>query len=298
MGQQVPVDSSARADDPRRDDARDDNTHEIAPDLAYRRLAIVNAMLVGLPGAGDRQWVLVDTGIMGTKQLITSAVKERFGNSRPAAIILTHAHFDHVNALDEFSEEWDAPVYAHQLELPYLDGSASYPPPDPSVGGGLMARMSPLFPRGPFNAGPRVRALPADGTVPHMPGWRWIATPGHSPGHVSFWRESDRALIAGDAFVTTAQESVYAALTQETEIHGPPMYYTIDWDAARRSVQTLAQLQPELAVTGHGRPLRGPQLRSGLERLARDFDSIAVPDDGRYGKKPARAEDGSAYRTP
>jgi len=298
MGQQVPVDSSARADDPRRDDARDDNTHEIAPDLAYRRLAIVNAMLVGLPGAGDRQWVLVDTGIMGTKQLITSAVKERFGNSRPAAIILTHAHFDHVNALDEFSEEWDAPVYAHQLELPYLDGSASYPPPDPSVGGGLMARMSPLFPRGPFNAGPRLRALPADGTVPHMPGWRWIATPGHSPGHVSFWRESDRALIAGDAFVTTAQESVYAALTQETEIHGPPMYYTIDWDAARRSVQTLAQLQPELAVTGHGRPLRGPKLRSGLETLARDFESIAVPDDGRYVKKPARAEDGSAYRTP
>lgn len=298
MAQQVPVESSARADDPKRDDARDDNTHEIAADLAYRRLAIVNVVFVGVAGAGDRQWVLVDTGVMGTKHLITSAAKERFGSSRPAAIILTHAHFDHVNALDEFSEEWDAPVYVHQLEFPYLDGSASYPPPDPSVGGGLMARMSPLFPRGPFNAGPRLRALPADGTVPHMPGWRWIATPGHSPGHVSFWRESDRALVAGDAFVTTAQESVYAALTQESEIHGPPMYYTTDWDAARRSVQTLAQLQPELAVTGHGRPLRGPQLRSGLDKLAREFDSIAVPEGGRYVRKPARAEDGSAYRAP
>jgi glyoxylase-like metal-dependent hydrolase (beta-lactamase superfamily II) len=294
MAQQVPVDSSARADDQR----RDDNTHEIAADVAYRRLAIVNVVFVGVAGAGDRQWVLVDTGVMGTKHLITSAAKERFGSSRPAAIILTHAHFDHVNALDEFSEEWDAPVYVHQLEFPYLDGSASYPPPDPSVGGGLMARMSPLFPRGPFNAGPRLRALPADGTVPHMPGWRWIATPGHSPGHVSFWRESDRALVAGDAFVTTAQESVYAALTQETEIHGPPMYYTTDWDAARQSVQTLAQLQPELAVTGHGRPLRGPQLRSGVDKLAREFDSIAVPEDGRYVRKPARAEDGSAYRAP
>jgi glyoxylase-like metal-dependent hydrolase (beta-lactamase superfamily II) len=243
--------------------------------------------------------VLVDTGVMGTKHLITSAAKQRFGeNSRPAAIILTHAHFDHVNALDEFSEEWDAPVYAHELERPYLDGSASYPPPDPSVGGGLMARTSPLFPRGPFNAGPRLRTLPSDGSVPHMPGWRWIATPGHSPGHVSFWRENQRALIVGDAFVTTAQESVYAALTQEPEIHGPPMYYTTDWEAARTSVQKLADLQPELVVTGHGRPLRGPQMRSGLDKLARDFDRIAVPGQGRYVQQPARAEDGSAYRAP
>jgi glyoxylase-like metal-dependent hydrolase (beta-lactamase superfamily II) len=299
MSQQVPIDPSARADNSQRDSTRDDGTHEIAPDLAYRRLAIVNVVFVGLPGAGDRQWVLVDTGVMGTKQFIISAAKQRFGeNSRPAAIILTHGHFDHVNALDEFSEEWDAPVYAHELERPYLDGSASYPPPDPSVGGGLMARTSPLFPRGPFNAGPRLRTLPTDGTVPHMPGWRWIATPGHSPGHVSFWRENDRALIVGDAFVTTAQESVYAALTQEPEIHGPPMYYTTDWDAARTSVEKLAQLQPEIVVTGHGRPMRGPQMRRALDELARDFDRIAVPEQGRYVERPARAEDGSAYRAP
>jgi glyoxylase-like metal-dependent hydrolase (beta-lactamase superfamily II) len=297
MPQQVPIDPSARADNSELDNARDDGTREIAPDLAYRRLAIVNVVFVGRAGAGDRQWVLVDTGVMGTKHLIMSAAKQRFGgNSRPAAIILTHAHFDHVNALDEFSEEWDAPVYAHELERPYLDGSASYPPPDPSVGGGLMARTSPLFPRGPFNAGPQLRTLPSDGSIPHMPGWRWIATPGHSPGHVSFWRESDRALIVGDAFVTTAQESVYAALTQEPEIHGPPMYYTTDWNAARTSVQKLADLQPELVVTGHGRPLRGPQIRSGLDKLARDFDRIAVPEQGRYVEQPARAEDGSAYR--
>src|SRR3954449_13539190 len=103
---QLELDEATRADDPVLDNERGDGTHEIAPDLAYRRLAIVNVVFVGLPGAGDRQWVLIDTGGMGTKHLISSAANERFGaNSRPAAIILTHGHFDHVNALDEFSAE-------------------------------------------------------------------------------------------------------------------------------------------------------------------------------------------------
>jgi glyoxylase-like metal-dependent hydrolase (beta-lactamase superfamily II) len=70
-----------------------------------------------------------------------------------------------------------------------------------------MARLSPLYPRGPVNVSGRLRALPADGSVPGMPGWRWVHTPGHTPGHVSLWRESDRTILAGDAFITTRQES-------------------------------------------------------------------------------------------
>jgi glyoxylase-like metal-dependent hydrolase (beta-lactamase superfamily II) len=62
--------------------------------------------------------------------------------------------------------------------------------------------------------------------VPGAPGWRWIPTPGHSPGHISLLRDSDRTIVAGDAFTTTKQESLVAALTQRAEIHGPPMYFT------------------------------------------------------------------------
>lgn len=296
MEQQIPLSAEARADDPQADDARGDGTHEVAPDLAYQRLAIVNVAFYGLPGAGDRQWVLVDAALPGTAGQIKKAAAERFGpNARPAAIIMTHGHFDHVSALRELADLWDAPVYAHELERPYLDGTAAYPPPDPTVGGGLMSLLSPLYPRGPVDVSARLQTLPADGSVPFMPGWRWIHTPGHAPGHVSLWREADRALVVGDAFITTAQESAYAAATQRPELHGPPMYFTPDWGAAKTSVERLAALEPEIAVTGHGRAMQGAEMRTALHALARDFDRIAVPDHGKYVLHPATAANGTAY---
>lgn len=296
MDHQIPIDTASRADSPQQDDARDDGTHEVAPDLAYKRLVLVNVVFYGLADAGDRGWVLIDAGVGGTAGLIAGAAEERFGEgARPAAIILTHGHFDHVGALEDLAERWDAPIYAHELELPYLDGSASYPPPDPTVGGGLMARLSPLYPRGPINVSARLRVLPPDNSVPAMPGWRWVHTPGHTPGQVSLWRESDRTILAADAFITTTQESAYAVATQRPELHGPPMYYTQDWGQARASVERLAALEPEIAVTGHGRAMRGEAMRAALHTLARDFDRIAVPEHGRYVADPARAEDGSAY---
>jgi glyoxylase-like metal-dependent hydrolase (beta-lactamase superfamily II) len=115
-----------------------------------------------------------------------------------------------------------------------------------------------------------------------MPGWKWIHTPGHSPGHISLWRESDRTLVAGDAFITTAQESAYAVLSQRPELHGPPMYYTTDWDSAGTSVSRLASLEPEVVISGHGPPLHGPEMRSALHELAERFEMVAVPPQGRY----------------
>lgn len=69
-------------------------------------------------------------------------------------------------------------------ELPYLNGTQSYPP-DAMAGGGLMSLMAPLYPRGPIDVSQWLKVLPANGDVPGMPGWRWLHTPGHAPGHVS-----------------------------------------------------------------------------------------------------------------
>jgi hypothetical protein len=132
-----------------------------------------------------------------------------------------------------------------------------------------------------------VRALPSDGTVPTMPGWRWIPTPGHAPGHVSLVRDIDRTLIAGDAFVTTKQESLISAITERPELHGPPMYFTPDWGSARQSVRHLADYAPAAVITGHGPPMRGTALQTGLRQLASQFDTRARPAHGRYRDRPA-----------
>lgn len=275
---------------------------ELAPDVARLRVAFVNCYFIGRPGRNAHAsvatpWVLVDTTLAIGAARILEVAAERFGSeSRPAAILLTHGHFDHVGALEALLGIWDVPVYAHPLELPFLTGRADYPPPDPAVGKGLMARLSPIFPDRGIDISPATKALPVNGDVPGAPGWRAVATPGHSPGHVAFFRASDRLLIAGDAVTTTKQESVFAVATQKQELHGPPAYFTIDWDAAHRSVSTLASLRPVMVASGHGEPMRGEDMPQRLAELARDFDTRERPRRGRYVRESAITnEDGVVY---
>lgn len=262
-------------------------------------LSIVNAYFLQATGGTGRDWVLVDAGLSFSESAIVAEARAVFGpDARPAAVVLTHGHFDHVGCLESLVRRWDVPVYAHRLEAPYLSGRADYPPPDPAVGGGMMALLSPLYSRRGLNLGDRLHLLPADGSVPHLPGWRWVHTPGHTAGHVALFRDADRVLVAGDAFVTTRQESMLAALFKPPAIHGPPAYFTTDWVQAAASVRELANLRPEVAATGHGVPMRGEEMRKQLDRLAEEFEREAVPSVGRYVHTPARADANGVYSVP
>ena len=272
---------------------------EVAPGVWGMKIIFVNIYMIS-KGPDSAEWVLVDAGLPGSAKKIIRMAEDLFGtNVPPSAIILTHGHFDHTGALKDLLKYWEVTVYAHHLELPYLTGKSAYPPPDPTVGGGLMSSLSWAFPRGPINLGLRIKQLPEHGKLPHLDSWDYFHTPGHAPGHISLFRESDRTLIAGDAFVTTRQESAFASLTQKKHVSGPPKYFTNDWKAAEASVRILADLEPDVAATGHGVPMRGEELKNGLEKLVTNFQKKAVPKHGRYVDQPAVMNDqGVQYMPP
>jgi glyoxylase-like metal-dependent hydrolase (beta-lactamase superfamily II) len=263
------------------------NSWVVAPGVWRLKDLFVNIYII--QNREGTEWVLVDTGLKTTAGKIRELVNTLFGSygSRPKAIIMTHGHFDHRGSLLELAEEWGAPVYCHHMERPYLTGQSSYPPPDPSVGGGLMALMSFAYPKGPINAEAYLRELPADGSVPELQDWKWIHTPGHTPGHISLFREKDGVLVAGDAFVTTMQESLLAVATQKEYVCGPPKYFTPDWGAAARSVKELASLEPNVVATGHGHAMYGDVARKELHKLSREFWKRGMPATGRYVKEAA-----------
>ena len=254
--------------------------NQVAEDVRRLGIGFVNAYAVRNSEDG---WVLIDAGLPGASTYVLRTFKQQFDRP-PEAIILTHGHVDHAGSARALAEKWDAQIYAHKAELPYLDGRSDYPPKDPTVGGamGVFARL--LTDEG-FDLGDRVQTLPEDGSVPGLPDWQWVHTPGHTPGHISLFRESDRLLIAGDALTTTDLGSWAAQATWEREIGPPPLPFTPDWPAARHSIQRLADLSPKTIAAGHGLPVSGEETAAQLHDFARHFQP---PHRGRYAERPAQ----------
>ncbi|HUQ97730.1 MAG TPA: MBL fold metallo-hydrolase, partial [Chitinophagaceae bacterium] len=267
------------------------NIFAVAPGVWRLKDIFVNVFVIQNRDATG--WILVDTGLKTTGSKIKKMVAEVFGStgSKPLAIVMTHGHFDHRGSLVDLAEEWDVPVYCHHMEMPFLTGLAAYPPADPSVGGGMMATLSFVYPKGPIDAEAYLKELPKDGTIPELEDWKWIHTPGHTPGHISLFRETDGVLVAGDAFVTTLQESVIAVATQAKIVSGPPKYFTPDWISATRSVKELAALEPNVIATGHGQTFYGDEGRKALHKLVREFWQRGIPASGRYVKEAAQFDE-------
>ncbi len=272
-----------------------DDLSKVADGIFNTKIIFVNLYFVDTPDNAPGSFVLIDTGLPYSAGKIRQAVENRYGaGARPVSIILTHGHFDHAGSALVLAEEWNIPIFAHRLEMPYLTGKSDYPPQDPTVGGAL-AQMSRLFPHGGYDLKNYVQALPNDGEIEAMRGWQFFHTPGHTAGHISLWRESDRVLLAGDALTTMNADSWISNITEEREFCSPPKPFTTDWQAAERSIRLLADLEPKTVAAGHGRPITGADTARRLKNYARDFEP---PRRGRYAQTPAITDERGVVSVP
>jgi glyoxylase-like metal-dependent hydrolase (beta-lactamase superfamily II) len=244
---------------------------EIAPGVYWvetgRGLTEANVYLVR-SGPG---WVLIDTAWPGRGRLIRAAAESLFGaGTRPEALLLTHIHPDHAGSAGELARLWDLPVHVHPAELPLASGRYLPQYANP-LDRWLIAPLLALMPRRAVAAsvsrssleGTAVPFDPAAG-VPGLPDWQAVPTPGHTPGHVAFFRSKDRVLITGDAVLTVNINSVPGLLTGKHRVAGPPYISTWNWPAAKESVAALAGLKPDVLACGHGRPMTDARAAAGL----------------------------------
>ena len=248
-------------------------TVEIARDVHWLRLRGANVYFV----RSGETWALLDAGFFGSARAIDGAAERLCGAGRPAEILITHGHPDHVGSAVELAAAWDVPILAPAGEMPFMDGTALYPEP-------LVAWLARVLPRRAMEAlvrssdlGDGIRSFAPAAGVPGLPEWVCVPTPGHTPGHTAFFRPGDRTLIAGDAVLTMAWSSrlggrgagwLWDLVRRRPRLTGPPTMVTCDWRAAAGSIAALAYLEPWLLATGHGRPLAGRRVAPALRAFA------------------------------
>jgi hydroxyacylglutathione hydrolase len=193
--------------------------------------------------------VLIDAGSRHARRRILRQLRGR----TLSAHALTHAHADHQGSSHAICEALDLPLWCGELDAPAAeDGRIRERMPDHPINSLIGA----VFPGPPH---PVARRLHEGDTVADF---EVLDTPGHSVGHISLWRESDRTLICGDVFTNID------TVTGLPGLHEPRSFFTPDPARNRESMRRLAALEPALVCFGHGRPLRDPgRLQDLVARL-------------------------------
>jgi glyoxylase-like metal-dependent hydrolase (beta-lactamase superfamily II) len=190
--------------------------------------------------AGD---VLIDAGTRWARGRVFRQLRRR----RVSLVALTHCHPDHQGVAAAVCKQFSVPLACHEADVLTMEGRAPMGPRN------WIIRLGERFWSGPPHPVDRVLR---DGD--ELAGFRVVHTPGHTPGHVLFFRESDRVAIAGDVLANIN------FLTRKPGLREPPFFFSVDRMQNRRSVQTLINLRPNVVCFGHGPPLYDCRL---LERL-------------------------------
>lgn len=219
---------------------------QLAPDVWQLR-GFRNAINVYM--IGD---VLIDAATRMARRRVLGQIE-----GRPLSLLaLTHVHPDHQGVAKVVCEARGVPLACHAADVEVMEGRA----PMPNSGApAAMVKLAEKLWQGPPHPVGRVLTEGDD-----VAGFRVIHAPGHAPGEVIFFRDSDRVAICGDVINNVD------FLTGRVRVGEPPDILTLDPAENRRSIQKLAALEPTLVCPGHGPPVQGAALGE-LEALAASF---------------------------
>jgi glyoxylase-like metal-dependent hydrolase (beta-lactamase superfamily II) len=231
---------------------------KIEPDLySFTGLVLGRVYLVIDPDG----LTIIDAGLwFAPGQIVEQLRAAGYKRGDVKRILVTHAHPDHVIGLPRLQQMTGAQVIVSAVERPVVEGKT----PVLSSPIDKITNLAGL--RSPFRImlkGTCVNHEVMDGDILDevMGGLRVIATPGHTPGHVSFWQPERRILFCGDVISNGAGMRL------------PSPAWTVDMEENKRSIQHVAALEPSLVCFGHGDPLR-----QDAAQAIRSFAKQAAPE--------------------
>jgi glyoxylase-like metal-dependent hydrolase (beta-lactamase superfamily II) len=176
---------------------------------------------------------LVDTGFPYMADGIMQFI-ERLHAGPLKRILLTHGHSDHVGSVTKFVDRLSIPIYAHRIEIPYMQGELPYP---------RRKKTENNVPKGlakPLNGS-------SDDCLEIVAGLTPYLTPGHSPGHVVYYHEKDKVLLAGDL-----------CTSKGGKMYRPIPMFTADMVESLKSSAIVKQLNPKRLEVCHGNSVFHP----------------------------------------
>jgi glyoxylase-like metal-dependent hydrolase (beta-lactamase superfamily II) len=209
---------------------------EIAQDLYLLRGFPPAAMNVYVIRSGDG-WVLVDTATRYARRRILRQLPGRL-----ESILITHAHRDHAGSMHDVAEKTGAPVLSSERDADAVERKAPEPIPEAHKDH-VVNRIFAGWWKDPHPVARRLR----EGD--EVAGFSVLEFPGHTPGMIGLWRESDRTVLCTDVMRSI---NFYTGLPQLGEM---PTLFTVDLAESRRSIRKLAALRAQTICFGHGRPL-------------------------------------------
>lgn len=209
---------------------RERDMRQIAPDVWQ---------LSGFPPDAINVYLVGDVLIDAATRWSARRILRQIGRRELSLLALTHVHPDHQGAAATLCQRYELPLACHAGDVPTMQGEQPMQPDNT-----FIRFSSRLW------AGPPCSVAHVLREGDEVAGFRVVHTPGHTPGHITLFRDEDRMAIVGDVL------NNMNLLTAWPGLHEPPPIFCTDAAENRRSIRRVAELEPRILCFGHGPPLR------------------------------------------